>query len=386
MASPAVRAVLAVASGDGAVVTMSLPSGNGDGGAEHGRAAVADPQYLAAYPGGGTLYVASAAGEGTLVALRAGPDGELDVAGESPAGGGTPCHLAVSPDGRYLLAACYGDGTVSVHALDRDGALGACTGVATLPAPRRAADPERQDGAHPHQVCFDPAGRLVLVCDLGGDRVWAFRLDGDTGRLERVGSTMLPPGCGPRHLAFVATGPGAPAEVHVACELDSTVLRCGYVPRTGALRPLGLSAASQRRTGPAQPGAAGGVVRNYPGAIAAARRHRLSYVTNRGHDTVATAGLAVTPPAGLAGPGGGLGAAFTVTETACGGAWPLDLAILEGAPPADPVLGDSVLVANRDSGSIARFALDPHTGAIGALTGVLAIPAPVCLRPITLPR
>lgn len=287
---------------------------------------------------GNHVYAASAAGQGAVAALRLGPNGSLEHISEAPSEGATPCHLAVDPTGRYLLAANYDGGTVAVRALGDGGPLGPTTDVVELPPPPQPADPGRQDKAHPHQVIFDPAGGHLLVSDLGADRIWAFHFDGTTGRLRQANVSALRPGCGPRNLTFA---PGIPGEAYIACELDSTIVRCGYDPQTAALTPRATAAAGQRLP-----------TRNYPGVIVASARR--IYAANRGNDTIAT----MSP------------AAMTVSETSSGGSWPMDLVLT----------GTTLLAANRDTGNVATFGLDPVTGAPGRRhVGDIAIPRPVSM-------
>jgi 6-phosphogluconolactonase (cycloisomerase 2 family) len=131
--------------------------------------------------------------------------------------------------------------------------------------------------------------------------------------------------------------------VYIACELDSTIIRCIYDPRTAVLTPGDITPAGQRHP-----------TRNYPGVIIASAAHHRVYVANRGNDTVAT----VSPAR-----------AGAVTETGSGGSWPMDLAVSSG----------TLLVANRDTGNIAAFGLDPRTGAPAHRTGDIAVPQPVSM-------
>lgn len=323
---------------DGGVVAVVCPA---DGQARV-RAPVPQPLHIIRH--GNHVYAASAAGQGTLVALHLTPGGALSPAGEAPSEGATPCHLAVDPTGRYLVTANYDGGTVAVRTLAPDGRLGNTTDVVELPPPRQPADPGRQDMAHPHQVIFDPAGRHLLVSDLGGDRIWAFHLDEHTGRLGQANVSALPPGSGPRNLTF---RPSTPTEVYIACELDSTVKKNEYDPRTATLTLRDSLPAGRRQA-----------TRNYPGVIVASPRHDRVYVANRGNDTIATV------------------SASGVTETPCGGSWPMDIA----------ATGTGLLVANRDTGTIASLELDPTTGAPARHTGDIAVPRPVSILLAAGPR
>ncbi|MFF3990673.1 lactonase family protein [Streptomyces sp. NPDC001797] len=132
----------------------------------------------------------------------------------------------------HSLTANYASGSVTVLPLAADGGLRTagdvrhCTGS--------GPDPARQSGPHAHQVLPDPSGRWVLGVDLGADKVWIFSLTAQEGRLVPNGETSLPPGTGPRHLAFHPSG----SHAYILGELDPTVTVCRWDAATGALEPV----------------------------------------------------------------------------------------------------------------------------------------------------
>lgn len=159
-----------------------------------------DPSYLLASPAVPGLVYAVDEGGDAVVALR--PDGDgAEVLARVPAAGAAPCHLAVVAEGTLLLAACYGDGVVSAHALDVAGIP--APGVA-LPAPEPAPTGPHpaQDGPHAH--CSLELGDLLLVADLGTDRVLVHRRDG--AGFVPDGAIPLPAGSGPRDLLALPSG------------------------------------------------------------------------------------------------------------------------------------------------------------------------------------
>ena len=105
-----------------------------------------------------------------------------------------------------------------------DGSLGEAT--ATVQFSGSGPNPERQEGPHAHMVMPSPDGGFILAVDLGTDRLMAFRLDRERGTLSPADPpwTQLPPGAGPRHLAFHPHRPFA----YVISELRSTVTVCRY--------------------------------------------------------------------------------------------------------------------------------------------------------------
>ncbi|GAB3277463.1 lactonase family protein [Microbacterium lacusdiani] len=113
------------------------------------------PTWLAAHP---TLDVVYAAleGQGRVAAYRRTGEATLAPLGAPVEAGETVCHVSVAPDGSHLLAAAWGDGTVTHVALDGAGRLGARTEAepsadpygdgAPRPAPDAAALVAEQGG------------------------------------------------------------------------------------------------------------------------------------------------------------------------------------------------------------------------------------------------
>lgn len=124
------------------------------------------------------------------------------IEGTVPVRGSGPTHAAVAVDDRgvrHLIAANYGDGSLSVHGMGADGVVGAAEqwlegeGGGPLPA---------QQGPHAHWVLPLPDGR-VLSTDLGADRIRVHRWS--DGRLVRTGAVRLKPGTGPRDMHLLPT-------------------------------------------------------------------------------------------------------------------------------------------------------------------------------------
>lgn len=159
-------------------------------------AATSDPSYLLASPTADLLYAVDEGGD-AVVAIRDGV-----VAARVATAGTAPCHLSITADGTLLLAACYGDGAVSVHDLDEDGIPGPARRLPEPPAAPNGPHPA-QDGPHAHSTL--EVGDLLLVADLGTDRVLVHRRAGADFVLD--GAIPLPAGAGPRDLLRVPSGP-----------------------------------------------------------------------------------------------------------------------------------------------------------------------------------
>ena len=133
--------------------------------------------------------------------------GELTRLNHQPSGGAGPCHVSVDRTARYVLAANYGSGSVAMLPIQNDGSLGEATGFVQHQG--SSVDPDRQEGPHAHSIAVDPGNRYAFAPDLGQDKVMAYQLDLDRGRLvpNEEPWVRTAPGAGPRHLAARAASP-----------------------------------------------------------------------------------------------------------------------------------------------------------------------------------
>lgn len=291
------------------------------------------PSYVVAHPSLSVLYAVDEREIGGVAAFAIGPDLGLTALGHDVTGGSAPCHLAVTPDGRHLVTANYGDGSVTVHRLGPDGALAGRTAHHVL-GEGSHVDPERQAGPHAHEVVIEPNG-LLRVVDLGGDAVYALRLA--DGVPEEVDRTPLRPGTGPRHFA------AADGYAYVCGELDSSVT------------VFAVDAASD--TWREHDRVAGGTEKGQLSEILFSADGRFLYVASRGPDTIATFAVRDGHPT-------------LVGEVSTGGSWPRQVTRVD----------DLLYVANERSHTVVVFRLDPATG-LPAPTGcVRHVPSPTCVR------
>src|SRR5687768_8917816 len=90
-----------------------------------------DPAFLAVHPTERFLYAidegtdpGKTPGRGVRAYAVDGHTGALTFLNEQSAGGAGPCHLTVDPDGKCVLVANYGGGSVAALPLSADGRLG----------------------------------------------------------------------------------------------------------------------------------------------------------------------------------------------------------------------------------------------------------------------
>jgi 6-phosphogluconolactonase len=241
----------------------------------------------------------------------------------------------------------YASGTLAVLPIANDGgverAMQVVQHVGTGPVTGR------QEGAHAHCVIPHPTNRFMFAADLGADRVLVYRFDEENNSLQHMDQSdaAMPPGSGPRHLAFHPTMPF----VFVANELDSTVavLRCD--PDTGAL--------SLARTASTLPARWSGT--NFPADVHVAPDGRMLYVSNRGHNSIAVFSIAPRTAA-LA----------QVQVISTGGDWPRNFTL-------DPT-GRWLLAANQRSSSVTVFSRNAFSGVLTATSHKIDVPNPSCLR------
>jgi 6-phosphogluconolactonase len=294
------------------------------------------PSFLAQHPTLPVLYaVNELEPDGTVSAFSVAADGGLTPLATRPTGGSDPAHVAVSPDGRFLLVANYSSGSVAVHPLDAEGAPGERSDLLGLTG--AGPDPERQQGPHAHMAL--PTGGGVLIADLGSDRVWRSRLDPLSGRLVTTEPAIVAkPGTGPRHLRIAPDG-----TVLLVGELAGTL--SWYQPAAdGSLGLAGETAASAVEG------------QNYPSEITMGRDGRFIYVANRGPNTVSA----------FAWDGE---RATMIAEVPTGGDWPRHMALL----------GDHLYVTNQLSHSVTTFRIDADSGVPTPQGEPTAEASPTCL-------
>jgi 6-phosphogluconolactonase len=258
-----------------------------------------------------------------------------------------PCYVSMEPEGRYCLVANYETGSVCVLPVPEDGRLGEATD--TVQFSGSGPNPERQEGPHAHMIVPSPDHRFILAVDLGTDKLMAFRLDLERGRLIPADSpwTQMPPGTGPRHLAFHPHRPFA----YVISELQSTVTVCRYMERRGTFEASQtISTLPDDFTG-----------QNLGAEIKVAPSGRFVYASNRGHDSLAI--YAADEETGQL---------SIVGHTSTQGVGPRAFTI-------DPS-GALLLVANQDTDTVITFWIHQDSGMLTATGHVATVPTPVCLQ------
>lgn len=258
-------------------------------------------------------------------------------------GGTDPCHVAISPDGRWLALANYASGTLTAFPRDGEGRI--------RPEGRRlfqheggSVHPVRQQGPHAHSVVFTPDSRLFAV-DLGKDALICYRQDAAELVTEEALNVQVTPGSGPRFGEFSADG----RHFYLITEMGSTVTHFAY--QDGRM--------ARRETLSTLPADFQGT--NYGADVHLTPNGRFLYASNRGHDSLAIFRVGVDGELTLLG------------HQPCGGHMPRNFAI-------DP-WGQYLLVGNQLSDSLTAFRIE-QDGKLSQV-GDFAFPTPVCIRFLT---
>ena len=304
-----------------------------------------NPSYLALNPAKTRLYSVNEDFAGRVSAYSINPaNGMLTFMNSASANGQFTTHISVDPTGQYVMAANYSTGNAPVFRLNPDGSIGAKTADFQGAGNGTGPNPNRQEGAHAHQMLTDLDGTHVFDVDLGADKVNVLTLDLASGALSpnTVPFANVTSGSGPRHMAFHPNRTRA----YVLNELLSTISVFSYDPVRGALIWLqNISTLPKDFVGS-----------NTTAEIRIHPSGRFLYNTNRGHNSVAAFAIDDT------------GRLDSIGWESSGGQWPRGMNI-------DPS-GTFLYVANQNTDNILVFEIK-HNGALHR-TGVNVItPTPV---------
>lgn len=307
-------------------------------------AAEADsPSYLAPHPSGKTLYAIHETDGGEASAYRIEKDGSLTFLNKQPTGGSGPCYGSVDPSGRFLLTAAYGAGSVSCLPLGNNGSL--ASAVSVLENEGSGPNKDRQDRPHLHAIRADSKSRNVYACDLGTDEILHYRL-GEEGELKHVGSGKSIAGGGPRHLVFDRSGrfiysnnemvPSV--SVYAISEPNGNLVRMETFSTLPEGTPIG---------------------RNSTAAIVLHPNGKWLYVSNRGHDSIASFKVLEK------------GSLEKIEIHPAGVKEPRDFSI-------DPS-GKWLVAAGQNSDDLVSMSIDEKTGKLSEPVGRVKTPKPVCV-------
>lgn len=312
-----------------------------------------DPSWVAVHPNGKFLYAVNEAGKSSMISAFSldAQSGKLTLLNQLPALGEDPCYLSLDRNGKYVFVANYTSGNVVVFPVQADGKLGAATAnvhdQGTL-----GPNKERQEAPHAHWIEASAGNRYAYVSDLGLDKVLIYKFDAASGKLTNPGSNQqdafsatLPPGSGPRHVAFSRNG----NFMYVLSEVQSAVTVFANDAREKYRAVQTISALPKDFSG-----------RNDAAEIAIHANGKFLYSSNRGHETIAL--FKINP---------GTGKLTAAGDFSVEGKEPRHFAI-------DPA-GNYLLAEDQLSNKIISFRIDEKTGALTPTGDSVEVPSPVCL-------
>lgn len=257
-------------------------------------------------------------------------------------GGADPCHVVVAPNGKYAVTSNYSGGSISIIPFDGSKAFFGEPTIIQFSGSGPVAG--RQNSPHAHFTSFTPDRKLMIVNDLGTDKLHIFPLDKKGFPIiEEMRDVDLEPGSGPRHLVYDRRGKNA----YLINEIGGTVTHLRYDKKSKSLTPVSYTLA------------------DYEHAAGSADIHlspdgRFLYVSNRlKGDGIAI--FAVNRSDGSLTPAG-----FTST-----GRHPRNFAITPD--------GRWLLAACRDDNRIDVFRRNPDDGSLTPTDHTINCPKPVCI-------
>ena len=319
-------------------------------------AEIASPSFLAVHPARNFLYsvneVNTFDGKPTGAVSAFAIDrstGTLTLLNQQSSGGAGPAHLIVDKEGRNVLVANYGGGSVAVLPIAPDGSLKPLSSVVQHTG--SSVNPSRQKEPHAHSINVDAADRFAYVADLGLDKVHVYRYDSARGTLTANAPQFatVKPGSGPRHFAMHPGGKFA----YVINELTCTVTAFANDAARGTLREIQTVSTLPEGTA-MQPQYSGSEVQVHPSG-------RFLYAANRGHDTIAV---------------------FTIDQGTGRLTWVQNQLTLAKVPRGfgiDPD-GKFLLAGNQKSDMVIIFRIDQQTGRLTPTGQKLDIGAPVSVK------
>lgn len=272
--------------------------------------------------------------------------GELKPINQESSVGAGPCHITCDKQGKNVLVANYGGGSVAVLPVGPDGKLSPASDFEQHKG--SGADRGRQEGPHAHSVNLDSTNTFAVVADLGLDKLLVYKFDPAQGKItpNDPPSVGLPPGSGPRHFAFHPNGKYA----YTNNEMTSTLTALSYDAAKGEFQILNeLSTLPKPVKG------------NSTAETVVHPNGKFVYTSNRGHNSIAIFSIDEAT-----------GKITAVGHQGEGVKIPRNFNI-------DPS-GKWMIVANQAGDSLVVFAIDPTTGKLTPTDQKVTVGSPVCVK------
>ncbi len=308
-----------------------------------------NPSFLKVSPNKRYLYAVNRATKeiepsgGFVSAYEIGKNGTIKFLNKQLSHGADPCHVDVSPDGKFVAIANYGGGNTAMYPVAENGSLLPTSSI--IKNEGSSVNQARQTKPYAHSIKFSLFNNQVFSADLGTDQLNIYTLEGD--KLVQKGQKFakLEPGAGPRHFDFHPDG----VTIFVINELNSTITT--FTKSADNLEKI--------QTISTLPSDFKGV--SYCADIHVSGDGKYLYGSNRGHNSIAVFEIN-NETKQLKSVG------FVQVE----GNWPRNFTL---SPD-----GKFLLVANQKSGNITVFKVNKESGMPEFTGNEIQIPAPVCIE------
>lgn len=302
-----------------------------------------NPTYITTSKDHQTLYAVLKQGEfGGVAAYEMNTlTGELKLKNKQVSEGASPCHISVNSHDTSVVTAHYHRGTVELYSITNGEVKPASS---TIQHFGTGPNQERQEKPHVHYAGFTPDEKYVVTVDLGTDKISTYEIKDN--ELVHVDTLSVKPGSGPRHITFHPNGKVA----YVMTELSNEVIVLSYNPENGSFSegtyistlPSDFNELSQG------------------GAIHISSDGRFVYVSNRGHNSIASFSVDQ-----------GTYELTFIEHTSTEGNWPRDFVL-------DPT-EQFIVSSNQESHNLVLYARDKETGKLQLLQSTASVPYPVCI-------
>jgi 6-phosphogluconolactonase len=152
--------------------------------------AIESPSFIAFHPNHKFLYAVNESSGFVSSFQMDVQSGKLSFLNQQSSLGAAPCFINTDKTGKFALIANYTGGNVLVFPIEADGKLGSPSD--NLQHKGSGPDKSRQEGPHTHSIWVDPTNQYALVCDLGLDKVFVYRLDLTDGKLKPQKGSSIP--------------------------------------------------------------------------------------------------------------------------------------------------------------------------------------------------
>lgn len=284
--------------------------------------------WLTQHPTAPILYATW--GRTDVAAFRIGSDHSLELISRTKLPAGAAAHIAVDDKGELLAISHWGGKAVTLISLDVNGVPSSDSLLTFEPNFEGAGPRKVQSQSRPHWSKFTADGNHLHVTDLGGDRLWTFRISRAPLELSVRSEIVFPAGFGPRHMDFDPTG----ARAYVSGELSSEIATLVQGSSSNILKLNKIYST----LGPddQEPDNNTSEVRVHPNG-------RFVYIGNRGHDSIAV--FSIDSKSGELTP---------VERESVRGIWPRNFNLDSS--------GQWMIVAGQYSDSLTVFAIDQDSG------------------------